>query len=111
MIYCFECPQCKTKCAVERPMADSGLPEQCACGQDMDRDFQAEHSNVRGDYDKPIVSDSMAFDSIDLAEHRKRFPDVDVKVDGRSAYPILRSLRQKRRYLKGRNCIDRNSFI
>ncbi len=111
MIYCFRCSECDIRCAVERPMADSGLPEQCACGQIMGRDYHTEHSSVRGDYQRPIVSDSMAFDSIDLAEHRKRFPDIDVKVDGRSAYPILRNLGQKRRYLKGRNCIDHNSFI
>ncbi len=93
-------------------MKDSALPQVCECGEPrMTRDRQTEHSSVRGDYNVPIISDSMAFDAIDLPEHRKRFPHIEVVVDhARSARPVFRSLNQKRAYLKARNWADLNSF-
>ena len=109
--YCFRCLTCGESAEVFRPMRDFALPETCKCGASMYRDLKVEHSAVRGDYNKPIVSDSMAFDAIDLAEHRKRFPDIEVVVDhARSARPVFRSLGQKRAYLKARKWVDANSF-
>ncbi len=104
MTYCFLCPICDEQKEVTRPMRDSGLPEVCTCGESMERDYTIEHSSVRGDYNHPITSISMAFDSADVDEHRRRFPRVDLHVDeaGRTAYPILRSRGQKLAYLKGR---------
>lgn len=92
-------------------MRDSSVPELCGCGRRMVRDYQAEHSAVRGDFDEPIVSESLAFDSRDVAEHRKRFPGVDLVVEGDTARPILRSQTQRRKYIKGRGWIDVNSFV
>ncbi len=110
--YCFECLWCDTQKEVVRPMKDSGLSEICGCGAVMKRNYIAEHSAVRGDYNEPIVSDSMAFDAIDLVEHRRRFPNIDIQVDhARSARPIFRNLSQKRKYLKARGMVDVNSFI
>jgi len=84
----------------------------CECGKQMFRDLKAEHSSVRGDYNEPIVSDSMAFDAIDLAEHRRRFPNIDVVVDhARSARPVFKNLSQKRKYLKARGFVDCNSYV
>ncbi len=94
-------------------MSESSDSTFCSvCNKQMIRDYPAEHSSVRGDYKKPIVSESLAFDAIDLAEHKKRFPSVDVEVDGdgRTARPILRSLSQKRQYLRGRGWVDQNGF-
>lgn len=109
--YCFKCNACDEQREVVRIMQDSGLPEICDCGRRMKRDFRAEHNSVRGDYNEPIVSDSMAFDAADLTEHRKRFPDVEVQVDhNRSARPIFKSLSQKRKYLKARGWQDCNSY-
>ena len=110
-VYCFKCMACDERKEVHRPMRESSEPEICNCGRKMKRDFVAEHNSVRGDYNDPIVSDSMAFDAIDLAEHRRRFPDVEVAIDhARSARPIFRSLSQKRKYLKARGFVDCNSF-
>lgn len=92
-------------------MKDCTLPEICECGQQMQRDFQVEHCAVSGDFKQPIISESLAFDAIDIKQHRADFPDIDVDVQGRFARPILKNLRQKRRYLKGRKWIDQNSFI
>lgn len=110
-MYDFVCVKCEKTRAVYRPMKDCDLPEVCECGERMLRDFVAEHCAIRGDYNKPIVSESMAFDAIDIEEHRKRFPDVDVIVDhDRSARPILRNLNQKRRYMRARGFVDTRSF-
>ena len=110
--YCFKCLKCGKRREVVRIMRDSGLPETCVCGQEMNRDYPTERIGVRGDYNVPIVSDSMTFDAVDLTEHRRRFPDVEVVVDhARSARPVFRSLSQKREYLKARGWIDCNSYI
>jgi len=112
-VYCFKCETCGERAEVSRPMRDSGSPEECPCGKTMERDFATEHSSVRGDYNKPIVSTSMAFDATDVPEHRRRHPGVELRVDeaGQTAYPILRNLSQKRKYLKARGWVDCNSFI
>ena len=111
MIYCFQCIACGGQKEVSRSVKDYKLPETCGCGEQMQRNYHAERTGVRGDYNEPIVSDSMAFDAIDLAEHRRRFPNVDVVVDHvRSARPVFKSLSQKRKYLKARGFVDCNSF-
>ena len=109
--YCFLCLVCNKRKTVFRPIEDFDLPETCECGKYMGRDLKEEHCAVRGDYNKPIVSDSMAFDAIDLEEHRRRFPDIEVVVDhARSARPVLRSFAQKKAYMKARRIADLNSF-
>ena len=110
--YCFHCEVCDESKDVFRPVKDHNLPEICQCGKRMKRNYQKEHHAVRGDYKEPIVSEAMAFDAIDLGEHRKRFPDIEVQVDhARSARPIFKSLGQKRAYLKARGFIDCNSYV
>jgi len=110
--YCFKCTTCGKQSEVIRSIKDYKLPETCECGKQMFRDLKAEHGSVRGDYNKPIISTSMAFNTQDLAEHRRRFPGVELQVDGpgRTAYPIFHSLNQKRAYLKARKWRDCNSF-
>ncbi len=110
--YCFECPDCGSQVEITRRMEDSGTPWECGCGVQMERDFTAEHSSVRGDYEEPIVMGSMAFDAKDVAEHRRRFPGVDLVIDHeRSARPVMKSLSQKRAYMKARGWVDRNAFV
>ena len=111
--YCFKCETCGKLKEVVRQMADSSLPETCTCGIQMVRDYPAESGAVRGDYAEPIVSSSMAFNTQDLIEHRKRFPDIDLKIDksGHAAYPVFKSLSQKRKYLKKRGWVDANSYF
>ena len=110
--YCFHCLTCGESVEVFRPMQDYALPEACKCGVLMHRDLRAEHSAVRGDYKEPIMSVSMAFNTQDLEEHRRQHPNIELKVDkaGRTAYPVFKSLGQKRAYLKARKWVDCNSF-
>ena len=107
--YCFKCPECDARKEVVRPMRESDAVEFCVFMHKMNRDFTAEHSNVRGDYQKPILSVSMAINLLDVAEHRRKHPGVDLHVDkpGGTAYPILRSRSQKLAYLKARNWQER----
>ncbi len=109
--YDFYCKVCGATAEEFRLMSEHDAPMECACGAGMTRDFVAEGAAVRGDYKHPIVSEALAFDAIDLAEHRAMYPDIDVEVDGRFARPILRSLSQKRAYLKGRGHVDTKSFV
>lgn len=108
--YCYRCPGCKTTSTIDKPMAASNRPEQCSCGEWLERDYQAEQCSGHGDYADPIISESMAFDSADANEHRRQFPNVGLAIEGRSAYPILRSLKQKKEYLKKRGFVDVKSF-
>jgi len=46
----------------------------------------------------------------DIAEHRRQFPDVELVVKEGSAIPVVRSLNQKRKYLKANNWVDTRDF-
>jgi hypothetical protein len=67
---------------------------------------------VRGNYARPIVSDAMGFvaDPADVAEHRRRFPNVDLVIEDGCARPVLRSLGQKRQYLDAMGWADTKDF-
>lgn len=109
-MYDFVCLKCDEKRMVHRPLKDFDLPEICTCGEPMFRDYVAEHCAVRANYKEPIVSESMAFDAIDVAAHRKRFPNIDLVIDGRCAKPVLRSRGQKMQYMKERGFVDTKSY-
>ncbi len=68
--------------------------------------------SVRGDYKKPSELQSMGFIATpeDVAEHRRRFPDVELVLREGSAIPVMRSLDQKRKYLKASDWVDTESF-
>ena len=72
------------------------------------------HTNkaIRGNYKKPILLQSMGFlaDVADVVEHRQRFPDIELSFQDGSAIPVVKSLGQKRSYLKAMGWIDKNSF-
>lgn len=108
--YCFKCPICGNESEQFRSMEDRNMPATCvSCGELMGRDLLSEHSNVRGDYNHPITSVSMAINSLDVDEHRRKYPGVDLHVDtpGQTAYPILRSRSQKLKYLRARGWQER----
>lgn len=110
-IYSFKCLECDEHRDVVRPMKDHAKPEACSCGARMTRDYTMEHAAVRGDYKVPIVSESLAFDAAEVAQHREQFPNIDLQVEGNSARPILRNLSQRRQYVKDRQFVDTNSFV
>ena len=67
---------------------------------------------VRASYTHPIEMQSMGFiaDPADVAEHRKRFPGVELRLVDGSAIPVMRSLGEKRDYLKRNGWIEKRSY-
>lgn len=111
-LYDFKCNCGKTHSEF-RSLADWDSPVICPiCGGKMRHDLIAQHAAVRGNYKKPIELQSMGFiaDPLDVAEHRKRFPDVDLQIREGSAIPVVKSLGEKRAYLKAAGWADVKSF-
>ena len=109
-MYSHKCP-CGEAIQEYRKIADFEKKPLCpSCGRPMPQEFGSKM--VRGSYKKPIRLESMGFlaDPLDVAEHRKRFPDVDLVIEDGSAIPIMRSLGQKRKYFKAAGLADMRSF-
>jgi hypothetical protein len=111
-MYNSKCPTCGATKEEFRPLAQWGQQPTCDCGTIMETDLATQVSAVRGSYKHPIVSDSMGFlaTSEDVAEHRSRFPNIELDIDNGTARPIFRSLTQKRKYLQANNWVDTRSF-
>jgi putative FmdB family regulatory protein len=111
-VYAFYC-DCGKDHDEFRRLADWDLPMVCpSCGKQMRHDLAAQAGAVRGNYKKPIGLQSMGFLAVpeDVAEHRKRFPNVELKFEDGSAIPVVKSLGQKRAYLKAAGWADMRSF-
>jgi len=109
-IYEHQC-DCGHSLVEYRPLADWDQNPTCpVCLKPMPQSFTP--PSVRGNYKHPVELQSMGFlaDPEDVAEHRRRFPDVDLTFDNGSAIPVMRSLSQKRRYLKASGWADTKSF-
>lgn len=67
---------------------------------------------VRGNYNKPVELLSMGFiaDPSDVAEHRRRFPHVELRMMEGSAIPVVRSRGEKKAYLKAAGWVDSRSY-
>jgi hypothetical protein len=67
---------------------------------------------VRGNYNKPVELLSMGFiaDPSDVAEHRRRFPNVELREMQGSMVPVVKSLGEKRAYLKAAGWADTRDF-
>ena len=64
------------------------------CGKDMRWDSRvAIHSN----YDRPIVSDALAINPEQIPEHRRLFPNIEVRPDGR---PVFDNFTDHEGYMK-----------
>lgn len=81
-----------------------------ACGKPCEQVFSS--VAVRGNYKKPVRLESMGFlaDPEDVAEHRRRFPNVELHMENGSAVPVVKSLGEKRAYLKASGWVDTKSF-
>jgi hypothetical protein len=69
-------------------------------------------ASVRASYKRPIELQSMGFlaDPSDVAEHRRRFPTVELVNREGSMVPVMHSLGEKRKYLKESGWVDTRSF-
>jgi hypothetical protein len=68
--------------------------------------------SVRGSYNRPIELQSMGFLGVpeDVAEHRRRFPNVELREMQGSMIPVVKSLGEKRAYLKAAGWADVKDF-
>jgi putative FmdB family regulatory protein len=109
-LYRHYCEDCDETVIEFRSLEDFRVMPTCpGCGQLMPQQFNAA---VRGEYKEPIQMDSMGFlaHPDDVAEHRRRFPGVELRMVDGSAVPVMHSLNEKRKYLKDNGWVDRHSF-
>ena len=68
--------------------------------------------NVRGNYATPIALQSMGFIAApeDVAEHRRRFPNIELCEMQGSMVPVVRSRGEKKAYLKAAGWVDSRSY-
>jgi hypothetical protein len=65
----------------------------------MGRDFAAEGGGgyTTGEYGRDLVSNSLAMSPLQIAEHKRMFPDIEVRPDGR---PVFKNFKQHDNYLR-----------
>ena len=94
-----------------RKAADWNKKPQCPlCHTPMPQTYTGK--NVRANYARPVHLDSMGFSANpeDVAEHREKFPGVDLAFKDGFAVPVMQNLNQKRRYLRENNWADTKDF-
>lgn len=93
--YCYICPICgKTKTGVSNSASELSqeLPYYCPnCEECMVMKPEKGFRIGNEPYSKPLISDSLAIHPEQTAEHRKKFPDVDVLPDGRLRFNDYKS--------------------
>ena len=95
--YTFKC-ECGEIVEVIRPMKGASDPWFCLCGEQMTRDYAADHINGGNkDYARPIHSDSLAITPGQVAEHQRLFPDVEIDSECR---PVFNNYQQHNKYLE-----------
>ncbi len=113
MIYCYICDKCGNTADQSRSIHTVEPTIVCEhCTRVMRRDYQAEHTGVRGNYKSPIVMQSMAIMPDEVAKHRELHPTVELRqVPGGMYAPVAHSLGEKRQILKSRGWADKNSYV
>jgi putative FmdB family regulatory protein len=113
-IYSYTCDHCEDDHEAYHPCDLMDAPTLCPnCGRIMHRNAIGRSApSVRGQYKKPLELQSMGFlaHPDDVAEHRKRHPNVELVMHEGSAIPVVRSLGEKRAYLKAAGWADTRSF-
>jgi len=102
--YAYVCTKCEGRQDVVKPMAESGRTELCpSCGALMDKDFSANIPQVyQSGYRKALHSDALAIHPSQRAEHRERYPGVEIDHLNR---PVLTSVAQADKYYDGRGVV------
>lgn len=82
-IYCYACKKCGAKREETVSMDMRADFVRCECGGNMSRDYNAERPNANGtEKGDTFWSQSLAINPSQIAEHRRLFPDVEVRADG-----------------------------
>lgn len=107
MRYDFSCPRCSKVREIVMPMSEAGAGRifLCKCGSKMDRDFSGVRvSKGSKQYSHQIVSDSLAMNPNQIAEHRRLFPNVQVTEEGQ---PVFDQFTEHEAYLKKCNIVKK----
>lgn len=106
MRYDFSCPRCKVTVEVIMVMANAGDKQICKeCSSVMQRDFSGVRvSKGSKQYGHQIVSDSLAMNPNQIAEHRRMFPNVQVTEEGQ---PVFDNYTEHEAYLKKCNIVKK----
>ena len=95
-IYPFRCENCGSEEEFITTMSNAPKSADCnICGNEMYRVYSFNVGNK--EYAKPLVSDSLAMNPNQIAEHNKLFPDIEVHSDGR---PQFNNFKQHDDYLE-----------
>lgn len=95
-LYEFRCSNCDAVEGIVCRMSDD-IPETlpCKCTGEKHRIYGFHTPQER--YYKPLISDSLAMNPDQIAEHRRMFPDIKVHPDGR---PEFTGFKQHDEYLE-----------
>lgn len=114
-MYVQVCPSCGFEDQMFRSMAEAHLKPSCPrCGQEMDRDYQAEGAGPHLDeaFTHPIEMHSIAVtNDEDIKAFKRRNPDVEIGTNpNRDDYgvPIARSRAEKLRILRAEGFEEKN---
>ncbi len=95
-LYEYQCRTCGEQEDLVMSMKDdipTGLP--CKCGKRKGRVYSVRcHADL---YTTPIISDALAMNPNQIAEHRRMFPDIEVTPVGQ---PVFDNFEKHEAYLK-----------
>lgn len=97
-LYEYQCEKCGHVLEIMRGMSED-KPEvlSCdACGGGIARRIFSFASGNK-EYSKPIISQSLAINPSQAAEHRQHFPDIELKDN---QFPVFENYQQHDRYLE-----------
>lgn len=97
--YDYYCEPCNEQMEIIKPMKDCSSDENCPnCGILMVKQFMGQNVGTPNkDYSRCIVSHSLAMCPTQIQEHRRLFPDIQVRADG---CPIFDNFKTHDDYLK-----------
>ncbi|MFP3421851.1 hypothetical protein R0K19_20965, partial [Bacillus sp. SIMBA_161] len=74
--YAYWCPECEQDEERLVPVEERNDQRCHTCHMLMPRNYFAEHASTRGDYVEPVLSEAAGVMPDQVAEHRRRHPDV-----------------------------------
>lgn len=108
--YVYTCP-CGITEEEFRTIKENTDPPTCLCGCEMKRDYAAEcmGGRVTGAFEKPIDMYSIALNPSEIADFKRKCPDVEVPTSGpMMGVPVVRNRSQKLKALKAMGFEEKN---
>jgi predicted RNA-binding Zn-ribbon protein involved in translation (DUF1610 family) len=104
MVYDYECEKCELRVSTvghatsEQEKEKTGHGDNVECPNCGGTAWRCYNINIKGDsYAHPIISDSLAMNPNQIAEHRELFPSIKVTAAGQ---PVFEGFKQHDEYLE-----------